>query len=79
MDYNSPQVRAKTAAQALAFTRDQHRWLMLSLASFRRQNISDTERLRLLNLHTRAGRSPIGWSRPSLNRSTVRWARGVAA
>ena len=79
MVYNSPETLAKNAAWELAFARDQHGWLMRSLAAFRGMGVSDTERLRLLNLHTRTGRSPLNWSRPSRNRTMVRRARGVAA
>ena len=79
MTYNSPQLRAKNAAIELAFALKQHDILMRSLAAFRGQRVSDTERLRLLNLSTRTGFLPLNWSRPSRNRSMVRWAREVAA
>lgn len=79
MNYDSPQVRARNAASELAFALTQHDILMRSLADFRGQRVSETERLRLLNLTTRTGYLPLNWSRPSRNRSMVRWAREVAA
>ena len=50
MSYDSSQARA----DMVAMLRQHHSTTMAVLAGFRRQAASDTERLRLLNLYSRA-------------------------
>lgn len=75
MTYGSKELLTKQATELVAHARAQHYWTMASLASIRTKPASDTERLRLLNLHTRAW----GFPRYGLHLLQHRRLAGVAA
>lgn len=75
MKYGSKELLAKQTAELIERAREQHRWTMAQLAAFRAVPASETERLRLLNLHSRAWGFPRYGKRLRDNRRLT----GVAA